>query len=118
MTVPMPPSGLELFLGSFDPVQMMLFLFAVATGVLIADRFYDGKKANETGPDDVKNYDLEWTDVILLALSGVFVTLELLHMYPQSPNSELFFAWTIGLVIRSILPEIIKSTIAHFNQNK
>ncbi len=109
--VPMPPSGLELFLGSFDPVQIILFLFAVAAGVLISDRFFDGKKADEAGAEDVKKYDLEWTDVALLTISGVFVTLHILQAYPQSPNSELFTAWMVGLVIRTILPEIIKVAI-------
>lgn len=109
---PIPPSGLELFLGSFDPVQMILFLFAVAAGVLVSDRFFDGKKADEAGADDIKNYDLEWTDVALLTISGVFLTLQVLQMYPQSPNSELFTAWAIGLGIRTALPEIVKFAIS------
>jgi len=89
-------------------VQMIYFILVTALnllGLYIQDMQIDKAKAQT---DTAKPYELEWKELAPYAIVSAIFTMAIFEMYAIQFWQAMVFAILMGMIFRSILPEIVK----------
>lgn len=109
-TLPFDDIGI-IFQGFGIGLQMLFFLIIIivnALGVLLTDVIIDRKMSTKEAP----TWEYEWKEVGLLAITSGILSMSLIEMYLSDISAHfwqaMFLALMMGIVFRSLLPEISK----------
>lgn len=86
-------------------VQFLYFILVTGLtllGLYIQDREIDKKQNNEKG------YEYEWSELAPYALVSAIFTMAIFEMMQVQFWQSMVFAVLMGMVFRSILPELVK----------
>jgi len=87
-------------------VQFLYFILVTGLtllGLYIQDREIDKKKEGETKP-----YEYEWHELAPYALVSAIFTMAIFEMMNIQFWQSMVFAVLMGMIFRSILPELVK----------
>ena len=89
-------------------VQMIYFILVTALnllGLYIQDMQIDKTKAQT---DTAKPYELEWKELAPYAIVSAIFTMAIFEIYAIQFWQAMVFAILMGMIFRTILPEIVK----------
>ena len=89
-------------------VQMIYFILVTALnllGLYIQDMQIDKAKAQT---DTAKPYELEWKELAPYAIVSATFTMAIFEIYAIQFWQSMVFAILMGMIFRTILPEIVK----------
>jgi len=89
-------------------VQMIYFILVTTLnllGLYIQDMQIDKEKAQT---DTAKPYELEWKELAPYAIVSAIFTMAIFEIYAIQFWQSMVFAVLMGMIFRSILPEIVK----------
>ena len=89
-------------------VQALYFILVTALnllGLYIQDMQIDKAKAQT---DTARPYELEWKELAPYAIISAIFTMAIFEMYAIQFWQAMVFAILMGMIFRSILPEIVK----------
>ena len=91
-------------------IQALYFILVILLnllGLYIQDMEIDKAKAKETTNGD-KPYELEWRELVPYAVVSAIFTMAIFEIYQVQFWQSMVFAILMGMIFRTILPEIVK----------